>query len=114
VSLADAIATFRTGTYTVTRRPAGTYTAGRHVAGSTSTVSCPACIQPASGRVLQRLPDGMRTSEVIAIWTEVELYVKSASYEPDLISYKSASYEVQDVKPWDDLAGFYHVLAIKV
>jgi hypothetical protein len=116
MSVAGAIRALKTGTYTVTRRTQVAPVLGRAQAPTTTTLSVDACIQPATGKQLQRLPEGLRHAEVIAIWTETELKTaaQGTTQLPDLISYKSASYQVQDVKDYSDSGGFYEALAIKV
>jgi hypothetical protein len=112
--LSGTIGRLKTGTYTVTRRTPAASTLGRAQAPSTATISVDACIQPASGRQLQRLPDGMRESEVIVIFSVTELKTKTTAVLPDLIAYKSGSYEVQSVKPFDDSGNYFESLAVKV
>jgi hypothetical protein len=113
-NLADTVRRFKTGTYVVTRRTPVAHVKGRAQPPTTAAINVDACVQPASGRQLQRLPDGMRDSEAIALWCEVELKTKTTTTLPDLIAYRGASYEVQLVKPYDELAGFFEVVAIKV
>jgi len=113
-NLADTVARFATGIYQVTRRPKGQYVQGRLVTVTPSTLLVSACVQPASGRQLQRLPDGMRLSETISIWSEVELFVKTATSDPDLIEYRGNKYEVQISHPWDEHGNFFESVAVKV
>lgn len=95
MSLADAVISLKTGTYTVTRVAASTYDAQGHaVAGSESTLKITAAIQPTSGDELERLPEGMRTGETIAIYTKTPLITKSDTNGPDVVTYNGQDYEV--------------------
>lgn len=68
LDVADLVASFTTGTYTVTRRVAATYTAGIATPGATSTFTIVAAVVPASGRDLLRLPEGRRSTETKTIY----------------------------------------------
>jgi hypothetical protein len=115
MSLSDAILSLSTGTYTVTRPGAGTWTNGVFVEGTASTFQIQASVQPASARDLLRLPEGERTSDVIAIYTPTEL---RASSQPDRtlsdrITYRGALYELEHVEFWES-GGFWKCLARKI
>ncbi len=114
LDLLGVIKRFKTGDYTVTRRTQVAPSSGRASAPTTATISIAACVQPASGRQLQRLPEGMRESEAIAIWCDLELKIKTSTGLPDLVSYRGASYEVQLVKPFDELGNYFEAVAVKV
>jgi hypothetical protein len=74
MSLDDVVSSLATGTYTVSRRSAGTYDAnGQYVDGSISTLTISASCQPLSGRELQRLPEGARNRESRVFYTRTEL-----------------------------------------
>jgi hypothetical protein len=101
-------------TYAVTRTAAGTFTQGRHAAGSTSTVSILAVIVPMSGRELERLPEGLRSSEVRAVFTVTPLIALDASHEPDQIAVDGAMWQVEIVNDWTASTGCYHCVVRKV
>lgn len=118
MSLVDAISSFSTGTYTVTRRAAGTYVDGVLVLGSSSTFTIDACVQPATGRQIRVLPEGQRSDETIAIWTTTALRTRDAAGAADEISYKGVTFVVANVKQWEAFGGdasgdHYEVLAGK-
>jgi hypothetical protein len=100
VSINDAIATFATGTYTVTRTGAGSYSGGILSAGSTSSFSIVASVQPLSGRDLQVLPEGQRTDETRVLYTTTQLLTRTATQAPDSISIDGSTYEVFKVEDW--------------
>lgn len=65
--------------------------------------------QPASGQVIQMLPEGKRNIEAILVFAPIELEFTTA--EPrlqrsaDIIIWQGREYEVQTVRKWD--AGIY-------
>jgi hypothetical protein len=115
MSLSDAILSLSTGTYTVTRPGAGTWTNGLFVEGTASTFQIQASVQPASPKDLQRLPEGERTMNVIVIFTTTELLLASQAARTlsDRIAYRGANYEVEDVDVWES-GGFWKCLARKI
>jgi hypothetical protein len=114
VSVASVIDRQETGTYTVTRYAARTYTKGRLDSASTSTVTIDAVIQPLSGRDLQLLPEGSSALESIAIWTRTALRVSAASQQADRISYGNETYEIQNVTVWATPGGYYKAIASRI
>lgn len=110
---ADLIDSLSTGTYTVTRRAAATNDGhGRAVAGSTSTLTITASVQPASGRDLMRLPEGRRTIETRVVYTTTRLLTggQGAANEADLLTIDGASYEVEQVQTWPGAVGYYRCI----
>lgn len=109
MGLNDAIATLATGEYTVTRRPAGVYVAGRYTpAGAPTTFTVLAGIEPVTGRELKDLPEGQSGDEVIKITTATPLLTRRPGFEPDTIAYRPPGYEsagepwtVTSVKVWE-------------
>ena len=79
-----------------------------------------ASIQPASGRDLQRLPEGLRSSEVIVIWTKTLLKVlgstnsAGATQPADTLVYEGETYQVERCERWVQAGNFYEALARKV
>lgn len=101
--------------YTVIRRsPSAFGSDGRLDAPSTSTLSVRACVQPVTGRDLQRLPEGLRTQEILAVYSMTELYTQGTSQAPDLISIDGDSYEVQSVERWGNLGAYWKAIVLKV
>jgi len=121
MSLANLASTIRrlsgSPVATVTRGAAGTYTAGRLTPGAlTTTTLAVVNIQPASGRDLLRLPEGVRTRETVAIWTSDELRTanEATGAPADVVNYGGASYQVELVEDWVGLGGFRKAIAAKV
>lgn len=126
MSLLNVIDRFRTpgtaanGEYTVTRTAAGSSAAtGNYVAGSTSTFTIVASVQPHDGRSTVVLPEGVRTEDVRQLWTATELRVTDDQVDPDRITIPSAqgneTFHVFKVEgPWT-MGGrtHYHVFAAR-
>jgi hypothetical protein len=106
VDVAGLIASFATGTYTVTRTARGSITRGKTADGTTSSVSITAAVWPAVGNDLKRLPENRRTSEAVNLMTSTLLYVggQGSAYEADKVAIGSESYEISDVDTWTDPA----------
>jgi hypothetical protein len=115
MNAAATIARLGTGTYTVTRQSPSDYgDDGRLQDPTTSTFDVVASVQPVNGRELQRLPEGLRTSEVRKLYTATQLKTQGAAQDPDLIQIDGDSWEVQTVERWDILGGYWKVLVSKV
>lgn len=112
--LADVVDAF-SDDYTVTRTGVAAYDVhGDPVAGSSSTFSIRACVQPVSGRDLQRVPEGLRTQELIALFTPTELRTKTGTNEPDTVAVNGVTYQVQQVERWAELGNYWRAIAMKV
>lgn len=94
-----------TGTYTVTRRVAETYVDGLPVAGSPSTLSVRAVIQPATGRDLQQLPEAQFGTEIRKMFTTVEIMTRTPTHAPDVVTIDGESWEVINVARWQARTG---------
>jgi hypothetical protein len=103
---------FGTGTYTVTRTLPRALVRGVAQAPSTSTFSVAASVQPATGRDVAVLPEGLNLTDVIQIFTAVELKVAGDGCEDDAITYRGARYEVKHVERYDEIGNYYRALAV--
>lgn len=121
MTIAGAISSLATGTYTVTRETPGAsdafladYSRGKAVAGTTSTLTITAAIYPAKARDLLRLEEGRRSEAAIVIFTATELRTAVAPNggNADRIAYGPDAYEVQAVDPWP--GGFWKAIALMV
>lgn len=105
----DLIGDFATGTYTVTRRAAATWVEGILTAGATSSLTIAAAVYPATGRDLQRLPEGRRAVETFTVVTATPLLVggQGSANEADLVTLDDgATWEVQHVSAWPSAEGY--------
>jgi len=115
---ADLIDSLSTGSYSVTRRPHATFTAGIAVPQSPTTITITASVYQATGRDLQRLPEERRSIATMRIFTTTRLYVGAeigtgteATYDADRITIDGVVYELQTVGAWPGQVGFYDCLA---
>lgn len=99
---ADLINSFLTGTYQVTRRAKVATVKGRAQPPVVTSLQVPACVQPANGRDLLRLPELRRSIETRRVYTATELKIgfQGSAFESDLISIDGMTWEVQNVEPW--------------
>lgn len=93
---------FQTGTYTVTRYAAGSYTNGVFTPGGTSTFSVAAAVQPIpQGRKLVIGPEGQSANDLRSLWTSTEL--RATAGTPDTVSIGSETWKVFEVETWTGL-----------
>lgn len=89
----------------LTRNAAGHYDDdGDWVPGGPSTSTIRAAIQPASGRQLEDLPDGIRNEARWFVWSRSELKLD------DKISHSDSTYKIMHVWPRMD-GGFWRAAA---
>lgn len=99
MSVIGLIAKYKTGTYNVTRRPAGVRVNGEYVPSNNPTVlQVVARIRPINGRELQDLPEGQRVDDVRMCLTTTELKTRSPGFDPDIVSYDGEDYRVDSVQ----------------
>lgn len=113
--LNESIDSLATGTYTVTRRAAGSYTDGIYNGGgAATTLTIEAVVEPATG--LQRVvggdemrhdDSGQRTNNIQVVYTRTQLYTRKPAQEPDLITIDGRQYTVWRVEAWN-LSGEVH------
>lgn len=87
---------------------------GRAVPGSTSTVSVWASVQPVNGQELLRLPESLRTREVVKVFTRTAalLTEDEATGQPaDTFAWNGNTYQVNVVETWPN---HWKCLATKV
>ena len=78
-------------TVTLKRSAAGSYVSGHYVAGTESSSSIDANIQPLPGKEILQLPEADRNRESLKVFSESEILVN------DTIVRSSKNYEVQKV-----------------
>lgn len=104
---------FATGSYSVTRRPSGTFADGIPVlADPVAAFQIRAFVVPATGRVLDRLPEGHQTRETKMVFTATLLLVggQGAAFEADRVAIDGVEWEVQLVDDWPARIPFYRAL----
>ena len=107
-NLGSVATSFATGIYAVTRSAPDTYDAdGKIVVTAPSTVNVTASVHRATGRDLERLPEGMRARETIKVFTTEALYTQDETHKPDVITAVGYDWEVVNVDAWGSLGGGY-------
>jgi hypothetical protein len=83
----------------------GTRVKGSWVEGEPENTLFKGTAQPASGKVLELLPEGKRTTETILVFAPIELQFTAADPKNqrsgDIIIWEDRLYEVQVVKKWN-------------
>lgn len=112
MALVDTIATFKTGTYTVTRTALATYDSkGRAVAGGTSTFPIDACAVPPSdaAQILQLRAEGYNVEDVRILYTTTRLVPASPANAPDSVVIDGDPHTVfLVVGPWQMGANVFY------
>ena len=114
--LSDVIGDFAdeatVSSFTVTRQTEGSYVNGRLVAGSTSSLTIEALIQPISGReLIESLPEGQSVNETRLLYTTTLLQTRTATDNPDRVTFEGEPWTVINVEKWDAWGDvFYKVL----
>lgn len=108
MDIAGLIASFATGTYTVTRTATSSYASrGRAAPGAVTTFSISAAVCPITGNDLKRLPEGFRASEAVTIFTSTQLTVggQVEDFEADVVTIDGSPWQVNHVETWRDPLG---------
>lgn len=105
---------FPTGTYTVTRTAAGTYTNGKYTAGAASTFPIVADVQPVSGELLRDLPEGRRAEETRVLFTLTELRALKPTTDSDVVAIDGESWRVFKVERFRIFANRYRAWVERV
>jgi len=104
VDIDSLIQSFMTqgGSYTVTRRQRAAYSRGIAQPTNDFTITIKACVQPATGKDLLRLPEGRRSNETRVLFTTTELDCGDvdSDFEADTVTIDGAFWEVQHVEFW--------------
>jgi hypothetical protein len=93
----------------LTKRPSlGSYVKGKWVKspGDAAGVQFMGTAQPASGKAMELLPEGKRSSETIQVFAPIEIEFTPADSGKqvggDIIVWQDRCYEVQVAKKWDN------------
>jgi len=115
---AALISSLSTGRYTVTRTPAPSYAGGIAVPGTPSTFEISAAVYQASGRDIERLPEGRRSTATKKLFTTTPLRVGAQSGQggaesgvaSDRVLIDGVQHEVQTVGRHPGTTDFYVAL----
>lgn len=84
------------------RQAAGEYIDGIWYDGGWTEATITASVQPASGTDLERLPEGLRTTDIVTVFTSDALRVanETSGYKSDRVVFQGEEYEVIEVEQW--------------
>jgi hypothetical protein len=103
----------------VRRNGAGSYVAGDWVPSSNvSTTTYAANVQQASGRDIQKLPEGERTREAIVVYLPrdagpFQVSERTAGLDRDRLVWRGVTFELARVEDWSSY-GYWRALAVRV
>ena len=99
----------------ITRTSAGSYVNGTFVAGSPSTITIQASIQPATGEDMKSLPEGRRLDDYVKVYTDSDLQVleESSGIQPDKLEWRGHTYECisADVRQMGIISHFKYIFS---
>ena len=106
----DAITALANFTCSGIRRAEQPRTGGRVVASSDTAFSFRASVQPASGKDLQRLPEGRNIEDLRVIYTLTMLTVggPGTGLLADRVTVDGATYEIEHVEHWPAFGTEYY------
>ncbi|NQY74605.1 MAG: hypothetical protein HRT90_07565 [Candidatus Margulisbacteria bacterium] len=114
MSLIDA---FQTDELIITRFSSGTIIRGRYQKGDETTFTIQAVVLPVNGRERLLLPETIRTTEMVRIYTTENLFTTNEAHSKlaDIILWRGNKYQIQKVESWTktDLP-HYVSLAVKI
>lgn len=116
LDVSDVVASLATETLSVTRANAApTYVHGKLVQATTTTFDTGAHVQPSGGRDVLRLPEGLRSREVVTVWSVVDLVPASeGGPKSDRFTWRGNTYEVQVITAWRAAGGFCEAVCTRV
>jgi hypothetical protein len=91
------------GTYVLTRRQRAQVVRGVFQPTNDLTVNIKACVQPATGKDLLRLPEGRRANETRVLFTTSQLDCGDvdSAFEADTVTIDGQPWEVQHVETFN-------------
>lgn len=101
--------------FIVERRDAGTIVNGRHVRAEAYTFKAEGAVQNSDADTIAMLPEGVRTNDIITIWTNAKLRTaEDDKHEADRITVRDVVWEVHQVKTWQREGNFFRAVCVKV
>lgn len=65
------------------------------------------CVQPASGRVIQRLPEDLRVANMSSFWMKARIIATAPGKYSSIIVFRGLRYTVQTVFDWSNFGEGY-------
>lgn len=115
--MSSTIARLSTGVYTITRYIGSAMVGGRYVLGAPSTFTIKASVQIAEGRDLLILPEGLRTKEIVVVFTSTFLTTAKqpgAQNDADQLTYLGAQWEIITSEDRSGPGNYFRCLAKKM
>lgn len=101
-------------THVVTRRSASSFDAtGDFVEGASSQISISGSLQPVTGRMIEKMPEGLRDKASAVMYTASVLNSARDGNAGDRISFGSDTYEVMGIIDWSDPVGGHYAYALE-
>lgn len=60
------------------------------------------CVQPASGRVIQRLPEDLQVANLSSFWIKGDIIASAPGKYSDVLVFKGKRFQVQTVFDWSN------------
>ena len=64
-------------------------------------------VQPASGKVVQRLPDALRVADISSFWVKGVITADGTTKYPDILVFQGRRYQVQTVADFSNYGQGY-------
>lgn len=71
------------------------------------TLETVGCVQPASGRVIQRIPEAMRVANMTSFWIKGTIIASAPGKYSSILVFKGQRYQVQTVFDWSNFGRGY-------
>lgn len=72
-----------------------------------STINTIGCVQPASSKDIERLPEALRVTEMNSFWFRGIIPVTSAGVYPAVMTFRSKRYQILSVSDWMNYGAGY-------
>lgn len=115
--MSGTIARLSTGIYTITRYTGSAMVNGRYLLGTAATFTIKASVQIAQGRDLLILPEGLRTKEVVVIFTSAFLTTAKtpgSQNDADQLTYLGTQWEIITSEDRSGPGNYFRCLAKKM
>jgi hypothetical protein len=75
---------------------------GENMLADVETINSFGSVQPASGKVLQRLPEALRSTNVCSFWFKGKIIASEPGKYASIIVFKGSRFQVQSVMDWSN------------
>ena len=100
---------------TIIKRGPGGYVDGEWQDGSDAVMTIQGSVQPVRGQELMALPEGLRSLEVVKMYTDTELITLDENQRPDRLVWRGKTIELGTKESWQsDVINHFKYYATKV